>query len=366
MATKIEWLVGALFGAALGVFLRFAAEFFPWAVGRPGPPWDAYGLWAAGGAILFAVGGAALLYVGRRHARAVAALAENLGYTYMAHVDRERLAPFAGVLPLRAIYSARNAMSGKADGVPFDMIDIRRSTEENAVSDTVVLLPVESSQLAFRLHPAPRWTRALGGPLGVDFEAADAEPGRAEIITAFLRHYLLRAGGAQLSTTGSAEEAAPDTAAVGSLFDLDRLGYFAAHPGWHVVCADGWLALWRGRWLAQASGRGALLADALELRRVLFGAGPMAAVPSAEAAPLRVTSLSPAEQVRRRQRRVVICFLWGMLGFFLGGAIGMGFVLLVRPGGFALMVPLFFGPPLLGFVLGVLYSFRRNRAHWRN
>jgi hypothetical protein len=366
MPTKIEWLGGTLFGATLGVFLRFIAEFFGGAVGRLAPPWDAYGLWAAGGAILFAVGGAVLLYVGRRHARAVAALAGDLGYTYMAHVERERLAPFAGVLPLRAIYSARNAMSGKADGVPLDMIDIRRSTDESAVSNTVVLLPVESGQPAFSLHPAPRWTGALGGPLGVDFEAADAEPGRAEIITAFLRHYLLRAGAAQLSTAGSVAEAASDTAAVRSLFDLGRLAYFAANPGWHVACADGWLALWRGRSLSPASRRAALLAEALEVRRVLFGAAPVAAAPSAAAAPLRVTSLSAAEQVRRVQRRFVICFLWGMLGFFPGAAIGMGLVLLVRPSGFALMLPLFFGPPVLGFVLGVLYGVRRNRTRSRN
>jgi hypothetical protein len=277
-------------------------------------PWPLSSIWA------YAVAGAAvgiscaLLYRGsrRRYVRQLPEISRSMDFAFQPAMSREDIGDFFDLRLFRGgRSSARNRMTGMADGLPVDMFDYTFSVgsgrSQRTYRQTVMLLPAPEEGLpAFELRPQHGDWLVSGAisfvPDHLDYgqlrkrlgkqgyqlflrEHARSRPTR-ECIERFSRHYAVRRyylseyfeQAAVWKFTGEAGTGlGPDRAGreedIRTLFTLNVLRYFADHPGWRIESDGRHLALWRSRRFLSAAKRPRFVAEALEVYRVFTHAG---------------------------------------------------------------------------------------------
>ncbi len=276
--------------------------------------------WPLGMPILFAVTGAVIgvLSMIRSNRRThslreqLAEVARSLGLAYEEGEVEICTDDHPGLPLFERWVRCENRLSGMTDGAAATMLDLTtiHGTGDGATQQiwTVVFFP-QTHLAAFACIPK-KWStlaeRATLPVISFDPEAADQRTGQA--VADFQNAY-------QLSLRETA--AGSDEEEVRRLFRTPRLEAMAAHPGWYVQSADGFLVFAR-HGIAPASDRPALWHDAAELRRALLA-------PVAHAAAL--IPAAPGMDLDRQRSRIagrraggLACAVVGFFGSFIAFA----------------------------------------------
>jgi hypothetical protein len=336
--------------------------------------------WPLSSVYLCSAAGAALGIVGevvrarreRRQTRQLAELAESLGFRFSAEVSAQDLSEWRVLPVFQKWYGARDRISGKASGLPVEMVDytyvVRGDEGDSTYDQTVVLLCADDKDLpAFDLQPRTLGVQILNlmGVEGIRFSSQVVSAVEAEVIERFSKKYHLSTGleaeALKLADPESAASVDQD-AALRRLFSLEMLSMLADHPGW---CAQGVgrrLALWRPSKVVAPANRPDFLEEALAIRAALVksakGLATSISVPAG-------ASMSP-EAVKARIAGTTI---GAICGFFTGGILGSTlasriFFNFAGPGGlgffleFFLNAGVFFGGALGGLFLGMFLGSR--------
>jgi hypothetical protein len=330
--------------------------------------------WPLSSIYLCSAAGAALGIVGevvrarreRRQTRQLAELAESLGFRFSAEVSAQDLSEWRVLPVFQKWYGARDRISGKASGLPVEMVDytyvVRGDEGDSTYDQTVVLLCADDKDLpALDLQPRTLGVQFLNlmGVEGIRFSSQGVAAVDAEVIERFSKNYHLSTGGleAEAVKLANSESAASadQEAALRRLFSLEMLRLFANYPGW-CVQGVGWrLALWRPGKIVAPANRPEFLEEALAIRSALV----KSAQGSATSVPADAR-MSP-EAVKARIAGTTI---GAICGFSAGGILGNTlaswiFFHFAGPGrlgfflDFVLEAGVFFGGALGGLFLGM-------------
>jgi hypothetical protein len=274
--------------------------------------WSSLWLNILAGAAL-GLGGAVLYRASRRrYVRGLAEVSRSMNFTFQPEMSREDIGHFFHLRLFREYdSSARNRMTGSVAGVPVDMFDYTFAAgpdqKKQRYRQTIMLLPAPAGLPAFELRPRRRRYWFVSGEISFledrpDYQGLRKRLGRdgyqrflrdyararpvRESIQRFGRCYAVhkyylseyfehaapwRSTGQADTGLGSDRPAREED--IRALFTLDVLGYFAARPGWRIESDGVHLAMWRCQGLLSPARRPHVIAEALEVYRLLAHAG---------------------------------------------------------------------------------------------
>lgn len=347
--------VALLGGAVVGVCI---ATGIRWVLGDPiarlGPPLDGWLVWLVAGAVVGGLLGVVHVLSEERRVAALRRAVAPLGLTYAATVRRDALGVHADQPLFAGWAGGANHLTGSFDGEPVVVVDYTTESSDGEGSRTshtaTAILLAGTGLPAFHLSPGGGLTLFLDwvGLDGVTFAAPDgAPPIDAAGVESFNERYRVHGGfAATARALASGESTLPaEEAAIRRRFTAEVLRYLAGHPGWSISSTGRSLAFYRdGRTLAPAQ-LGDLLREVVEMTRTLREAAP--AEPGKELPPATSRRSSPLP-------RIVGGVVGVFVGFLVGGVAGMGLLSRLGPNQLPeyVLVPLFFGGPILGAILG--------------
>lgn len=257
----------------------------------------------------------------RRYVEQLAEVSWSMNFDFQPTMMREEIGDYFS-LRLFAVEksAARYRMAGTVDGLFVDIFDyaftVGSDRSAQTYQQTVMLLPAPDSGVPALELRARRSGELFVSPeigfvpkspnfpllrrkLGKEGYArwlrdyARSRPTR-ESIQRFARRYavrryfrsahLERAAGTstQEADTGLPPDRAGTEEDIRALFNIERICYFANHPGWNIESDGRHLALWRSKRLVAAAKRPRFVSEALEVYRLLTEADAKAASASGQ------------------------------------------------------------------------------------
>lgn len=350
-------------------------------------PWPLSSIYACSviGALLGTGLGIALVIARRQRSEQTAALAERMGFEFVRDVPRNDLTRYHGLqlFKRRHFHEVRNLMKGNIDGVEFAVLDYEyiepgSEGDDTNYRHTVALFPDGAQGLPrFVLWTGDLMLKFLektAGFKGITFEPDGSISAQdREVVERFSRSYFLspplgevreaweeQRVREELGTIENGTHVSPiiDSqyeTALRERFHLDTLRFLSERAGWSVESDGEHLAIWRNKKIIPAARREKFLYEANEIRAALL---TTASNPAA-AQVLKGSVSMP----RPTPERGAAGLLGAVIGFFAGSGVGFAAVALVLPlePSTALGFAVFFGPPVVGIILGAIIGQRRHR-----
>ena len=192
----------------------------------------------------------------QRRSAALADVALRMGLNFRPKIPKEEIPSLGSFHLFNQGHgkTARNLMTGKADGAAVSVFDYQYTVgggkNSHTYAQTVAVFAGADSLPEFALAPEHWWDKLgeIFGHKDINFEASPE----------FSKHYLLKG---------------PDETRIRTAFGAEALGFFAQQPGWSVEVSSGALAIYRVGKRAKPEEMPQFTAEVAAVRRALVHDG---------------------------------------------------------------------------------------------